>query len=99
MILRKVLEIYPKFCGGINSNGYLERMKRWFYYGLIKRHGLSNRKISGAGQKLPNKWEQALVHIRGKVQAKQQPEMRTDGTTRINGVRDAKFCNTDHVPV
>ena len=26
MILRKVLEIYPKFCGGINSNGYLERM-------------------------------------------------------------------------
>ena len=40
-----------------------------------------------------------LVNMRGKVRGKQQPEMRTDGTTRINGVRDANFCNADHVPV
>ena len=33
------------------------------------------------------------------MRAKQQPEMRTDGTTIINGVRDANFCNTDLVPV
>ena len=55
MIFRKVLDIDPKFCGGVNSDRYLERMKKWFYYGLIKRRDLSNRKISGAGQNLPNK--------------------------------------------
>ena len=99
MIFRKVLDIDPNFCGAVNSDCYLERMKKWLYYGLIKRHDLSNRKVSGAGQKLPNKWEHVLVDMRGKVRAKQQPEMRTDGTTRTNGVRYANFCNTDHVPV
>ena len=99
MIFRKVLDIDPKFCRGVNSDRYLERMRKWFYYSLIKRHNLSNRKISGAGQNLPNKWEQALVDMRGNVRARQQPEMRTDGTTRINGVRYSNFCNTDHVPV
>ena len=40
-----------------------------------------------------------MVNMRGKVRAKQQPEMRPDGSVKINGVRDAHFCNTDHVPV
>ena len=52
-IFRKVLDIKPKFCGGFKEDGYLGRMKKWFYYGFVKRFDLSNRKISGAGQKLP----------------------------------------------
>jgi len=99
MVFRKVLENDPKFCGGVKSDGYLDRMKTWFYYGLKIRFDLSNRKIAGAGQKLPDNWEQALVDMRGKVRAKQQPVRRADGTVRIDGVKDAYFCNTDHVPV
>ena len=99
MIFRKVLEIDPKFKGGVESDGYLARLKKWFYYGFKIRNGLSNRKICGAGQKLPANWEQALIDMHGKVRAKQQPEMRADGSVRIAGVKDAHFCNTDHVPV
>ena len=57
------------------------------------------KKIAGAGQKLPDNWEQALVDMRGEVRAKQQPVRRADGTVRIDGVKDDYFCNTDHVPV
>ena len=99
MIFRKVLDIDPKFKGGVTSDGYLTRLKKWFYYGFKVRHDLSNRKICGAGQKLPANWEQALLDMHGKVRAKQQPQMRADGTVRIAGVTDAHFCNTDHVPV
>ena len=66
-VFRKVLDIDPKFCGGVKLDGYLERMKQWFYYSLVKRFDLSNCKISGAGQKLPTNWEKALVDMRGKV--------------------------------
>ena len=99
MVSCKVLEIDPKFCGGVTSEGYLERLKTWFYYGLKVRFDLSNRKIAGAGQKLPNNWEQALIDKRGKVRAKQQPVRRVDGSVRIDGVKDDHFCNTDYVPV
>jgi len=63
------------------------------------RNGLSNRKICGAGQKLPDNWETKLTDMHGRVHAQQNPEMRTDGTVRIRGVKDAHFCNTNHVPV
>ena len=33
------------------------------------------------------------------MRAKQQPVRRANGTVRIDGVKDAYFCNTDHVPV
>ena len=33
------------------------------------------------------------------MRARQKPEKKLDGSTRIAGVRDAHFCNTDHVPV
>ena len=29
----------------------------------------------------------------------QRPQMRPDGTVYLLGVRDANFCNTNHVPV
>ena len=74
-------------------------MKNWFYYSFVKRVDLSNHKISGAGQKLPTNWEKALVDMRGKVQARQKPETRLDGSTRISGERAANFCNKDQVPV
>lgn len=99
MIFRRVLEIDPKFKGGVSSDGHLSRMKKWFYYGFKVRNGLSNRKICGAGQKLPDNWETKLTNMHARVRAQQDPEMRTDGTVRIRGVKDAHFCNTDHVPV
>jgi len=37
--------------------------------------------------------------MHGKVRTKQQPDMRADGTVHIAGVKNAHFCNTDHVPV
>ena len=83
----------------VKLDGYLERMNKWFYYGFVKRFDLSDRNISAAGQKLPNNWENALVGVRGKVRARQKPETKLDGSTRIAGVRDAQFCNTYHVPL
>ena len=99
MIFRKVLDIDPLFCGGVKANGYLGRLKKWFYYGYIKRQELLSRKISSAGQKLPNNWERELVNMRGEVRAKQNPVKRADGILRIAGVKDDYFCNTDHVPI
>ena len=69
------------------------------YYGFVKRFDLSNCKNSCADQKLPTNWEKALVDMRGEVRARQKPEKKLDGSTCIAGVRDAYFCNTDHVPV
>ena len=99
MIFRKVLDIDPKFKGGVKEDGYFDRLKKWFYYGFKVRHSLSVRKISGAGQKLPLNWEQKLLDLHGKVRAIQKPELRADGSVRIAGVKDTHFCNTDHVPV
>ena len=39
------------------------------------------------------------MDVRGKVRARQKPETKLDGSMRIARVRDAYFCNTDHVPV
>ena len=71
MIFRKVLDIDPKFKGGVNSDGHLNQLKKWFYYGFKVCHGLSNRKSCGAGQKLPVHWEHAVLDMHGKVRAKQ----------------------------
>ena len=99
MIFRKVLDIDPKFKGGVHSDGYLARLKKWFYYGFKVCHGLSNSKMCGTGQKLPANWEHALLDMHGKVRVKQQPEMQADGSVCIAGVKVAHLCNTDHVSV
>ena len=99
MIFRKVMDINPLFCGGIKSDGHLDRLKKWFYYGLKVRQTLSNRKIAGAGQKLPGDWENALINMHGRMRAVQNPIRRANGTMRLAGVKDVHFCNTDHVPV
>ena len=99
MIFRKVLEIDPKFKGGVESEGHMSHLRKWFYYGFKVRHELSNRNICGARQKLPVNWEQKLIDMHGKVRAKKQPQMRSDGTICIAGVQDAHFYTTDHVPV
>ena len=61
MIFRKVLDIDPKFKGGVPSDGYLARRKKWCYYGYKICPDLSHRKICGAGQKLPANGEQACL--------------------------------------
>ena len=83
----------------VKLDGYLERMNKWFYYGFVKRFDLSDCHISGAGQKRPTNWENALVDVGVKVRARQKPATKLDRSTRIACVRDAYFCNTDHVPV
>ena len=74
MIFRKVLDIDPKFKGGVKADGYFNRLKKWFYYGFKVRHSLSVRNIAGAGQKLPLNWEQKLLDLHGKVRAIQKPD-------------------------
>ena len=54
----------------VKLDGYLERMNKWFYYGFVKHFDLSDCNISGAGQKLPTNWENALVDMRGKVRSR-----------------------------
>jgi len=63
------------------------------------RQNLSNRKILGAGQKLPGNWEEALKNMHGRMRAVQNPIRRADGTKRLAGVNNEHFCNTGHVPV
>ena len=57
MIFRQALVIDPSFKGGPKSTNFIERMKKWFYYGFAKRSYLSVRKLASVGQKLPPNWE------------------------------------------
>jgi hypothetical protein len=99
MIFRRALEIDPNFMGGINDPQCLTKMKKWFYYGFIKKHDLSVRKISSVGQKLPRNWEDQMVNMRDRVRHRQGPKKQPDGKVLITGVSDAYYWNTDHVPV
>ena len=36
IIFCKVLEIDPKFCGGVGKEGYLAKLKKCFYYGFTE---------------------------------------------------------------
>ena len=94
MIFRKALELDPGFYGGD-----IKRLKKWFYYGFVKRFELSIRKIASVGQKLPKDWEAKMVQMRGRVRHRQQPLAQPDGRVLITGVTDAYYFNTDHVPV
>ena len=58
MIFCKVLEIDPELCGGFGKEGYLEKLKKWFYYGFTKRKYLSIWKLASVGQKLTKYWEE-----------------------------------------
>jgi len=69
MIFRKVLDLDLKFCGGVESDGHVARLKKWFYYGLKVCQHLSNHKIAGAGQKLPGNWEEVLNNMHGRMRA------------------------------
>ena len=99
MIFRKVMEIDPNFCGGVNDPELLNKLKRWFYYGAKLRCNLSVRKIASVGQKLPTDWEAQMVKVRERVRRMQKPALRGDGTVRIVGVKDEHLVNTDHVPM
>ena len=84
MIFRKALELKPDFKGA-----NMTRLKKWFYYGFVKRANLSICKIASVGQKLPHDWKEKMVNMRGRVRHRQEKE----------GVKDAYYFNTDHVPV
>jgi len=53
MIFRAALKIDPSFMGGVGSDDLMTKLKRWFYYGFVKRFNLSIHKITSVGQKLP----------------------------------------------
>ena len=99
IIFRKVLEIDPKLCGGVGKEGYLAKLKKWFYYWFTKQNYLSIRKLAIVGQKLPKYWEGEMIEMRGRVRAKQKPVMRPCGKIHIAGFRYAHFVNTYHVPI
>jgi hypothetical protein len=99
MIFRQALEIDPLFMGGIESPDLMKRLRKWFYYGFVKRHKLSVRKIASVGQKLPADWKEKMVDMRGRVKHRQLPTQQTDGSIVLKGVSDAYYFNTDHVPV
>ena len=97
IVFKKVLELNSNFKGGIKSEGFMGRMKNWFYYGFTKRHNLSHVRISGASRKLPQGWEAKVQQIITRV-ARHQVESRS-GTTLIPAICDERMVNTDHVPV
>lgn len=98
MIFRQALLLDPSFKGGPKSEGFIERMKNWFYYGFKVRANLSVRKLASVGQKLPLEWETVLARLTQNVRDIQNPQQRGDGSMRIEGVSDRFLINTDHVP-
>ena len=98
IIFRKALEIDPTFCAGVGKEGYLRRMKKWFYYHFTKHNYLSICKLASVGQKLPPNWEYKMDEMRDRVRRRQKPEAHGDETICIAGVKDAHFVNTDHIP-
>jgi hypothetical protein len=99
MIFRAALEIDPLFMGGVESGDLMSKLKKWFYYGFVRRFNLSFRKISSVGQKLPKNWPDKMVDMRGRVKHRQLPTEQPDGSIVLKGVHDANYFNTDHVPV
>ena len=59
----KALEINPMFLGGPDSEDFMKRMKKWFYYGFANCALLSVQKIAGAGQKLPPDWPTVMNRV------------------------------------
>jgi hypothetical protein len=101
LIFRQALRIDKKHLGGAGSRDHMSRMKDWFYHGFCTRYRLSNRKISGAGQKLPDGWqaEHEKIKARVKLRCVQHEHEYEDGVTRtVQGVMDENYCNSDHVP-
>ena len=99
-IFRQALFIDPLHCGR-HKKGFMGRMFEWFYKGFNKRYRITNRKISGAGQKLPDGWQKLHAELKERVKRHCVPHETTNthGTTKqVLGVDDAHFCNTDHVP-
>ena len=98
MIFRKVVELDPNFLGGVESDKFMIKLKKWFYYGFIKRANLSVRKLASVGQKLPVNWQEKMVDLRARIRERQDPQRQPDGTVAVEGVKDKHYVNTDHVP-
>eukprot|EP00957_Ditylum_brightwellii_P105311 8028453-Ditylum_brightwellii.AAC.1 len=69
--------------GGIKSPDLMKRLKKWFYYGVVKRNKLSVCKIAIVGQKLPVDCKEKMVDMRGKVKRRQLPTQQTNSSMRI----------------
>lgn len=97
VVFRKVNSLYPLFKGGPTSDGYMSKVKAWFYHGFVKRYNLSYARISGASRKLPQGWQEKAANISARV-GRTQLETRV-GNTIIPAIPDSAWCNTDHLPV
>ena len=51
------------------------------------------------GQKLSPNCKEKLNNMHERIRTAQRPRIRPDEIFYLLGVRDANFCNTDHVPV
>ena len=102
IVFRTVLEIDPNFKaegpGVKGSQQHLMRLKNWFYYGFNRRHKLTNRRISGAGQKLPKDWQSRHKVLVQRLAAYQQPAQHPSTGEPLPAIEDEHMYNTDHVP-
>ena len=93
ILFHKVLDIDTKFYGKVVKEGYLEKLKKWFYYGFPKRNYPSIKILSIVGKKIPKDWEEKMIEMKGGVNAKQKPGMRPCGKIHIACVRYSHFFN------
>ena len=98
MIFREAMKIDPLFEGRVDSGDLMPKLKKWFYYGFMKRFNLFIRKITSVEQKLPQDWKEKMVDMRGRVKHRQLPTEQPNDSIVLKGVHDADYFNTDHVP-
>ena len=99
LIFCHMMEIDPAFLGGFHSTSYFIRLNKWLYYGFTRRQNLSICNLDSVDHKLPLDRKQKSKELRSRVPAKQMVMTRTDGSKKVEGVKDKYWFNTDHVPI
>eukprot|EP00957_Ditylum_brightwellii_P107178 8177654-Ditylum_brightwellii.AAC.1 len=56
------------------------------------------KKVSSAGQKLPDNWQEKRKKIIERVERRQSARYDDTLKRHFKGTKDERICNTDHVP-
>ena len=73
VVVRKVVEIYPMFKGGMHDPKFMANIKSWFHHGFCKRVKLSYTRIAGASRNLPSNWKELAASVIARVAKSQAP--------------------------
>ena len=96
ILLRKAIELYPDFQGGIGSTDFMPKILNWFYYRFVRKYNLSWCRIAGASRKLPHDWEAKRDKI---VQAVYDTQIeKCINQVCVPAIPDSSWVNMDHVP-